>query len=193
MTYHPGARAIHETRRDLANEAEIVRAIRKATGYYFVKLPVMYHVEGVLFRSPSLRGSPPRDPAAMLQTDERPEFRDIAITDLVLNPGFDGAILEAKHRECKPDRYPTIILSLAKFLRGTEVAGFLRVPFFFAVRFEDRSIHVAEMQRGGNSYVISFSGRSIDRDGQDRELVVEVPLYQFTSLEQWAAREESLP
>jgi len=177
---YPARREKFETPANLRAETEIVSEIRKASGLFFVKLPPMYHVEGVLLQTAASRGEAPRDPVAILELGGP---GDVVTVD---------AVVEVKERHILPRDLSSVILSVEKVIRGTELAGFLRVPFFFAVRFADRAIRVAEIQYGPR-WTTGIGGRRVDRDGYDREIVVHVPMGEFLPLDEWAAPESSLP
>lgn len=86
------------------------------------------------------------------------------------------AVLEVKRRHNTHDKYPDVILSLAKYMKGAEYADALNVDFLFVVQFND-GLYIHE---GGSLTLqhlqITFGGRTDRNDPEDIEPVVHIPV-----------------
>ena len=98
-----------------------------------------------------------------------------------LRAGKPVAIAEVKCRKNPSNQYPTLMLSLAKWMHGKQLANELSVPFLVVVRWEDGIfLHLV----GENSNVShGFGGRTDRNDDSDVEPVVYIPVNQFKKVD----------
>lgn len=91
------------------------------------------------------------------------------------------AWIEIKARNITMDQYPTIMLSLAKFIHGVDLYRVTKAPFIFVVRTIDGIFyHTYDPMY---QYVVEYGGRTArTRDGMDLEPVVKIPTEWFREL-----------
>lgn len=89
------------------------------------------------------------------------------------------AVAEIKCRKNEKDRFPTYMLSVHKWFEGVRYAD-MGIPFLLFVRFTDGIWYYLYSSTTSVDY--AMGGRSIDRDGQDKEPCVYIPLKDFKKL-----------
>jgi len=89
--------------------------------------------------------------------------------------GTVAAIVEIKTRKNTKNKYPTYMLSAAKWESGRKVAEDLGVPFLLIVRFTD-GVYVTKLKK---EYPINQGGRYDRNDAQDVEPCVFIPMTDF--------------
>jgi len=97
----------------------------------------------------------------------------------------DGVLLswiEIKARNITIDQYPSIMLSLTKFLKGIELYTLTKAPFIFVVKTVDGLYyHTYDPQL---TYPIEYGGRTTQtRTPVDREPVVQIPSSWFIEID----------
>ena len=86
------------------------------------------------------------------------------------------AVLEVKRRHNTHDKYPDVILSLAKYIKGIEYGDALSVDFLFAVQFND-GLYIHNGTHATLRHLqITFGGRTDRNDPEDIEPVVHIPV-----------------
>lgn len=86
------------------------------------------------------------------------------------------AFVELKCRKNESKKYPTLLLSLNKWMRGKELSKELGIPFIVAVKWTDGVFfHTA----GSADVSYGFGGRTDREDSQDIEPVVLIPVENF--------------
>jgi hypothetical protein len=90
------------------------------------------------------------------------------------------AVIEVKRRNNEYKRYPTLILSLAKFNHGAEFYMVNGLKFIFAVQFDD-GCYFYEYQNG-DKFPVGFGGRTDRGDVEDIEPVVHIPIERMERL-----------
>lgn len=85
---------------------------------------------------------------------------------------------ECKRRYNPHDQYPTLILSLAKYMHGMELAERTGLPFLIIVEFDD-GIRFCKHEV---MPPIVWGGRSDRGDPQDMEPMVDIPMSKFVAL-----------
>ena len=86
------------------------------------------------------------------------------------------AFAELKCRKNDSTRYPTLMLSLNKWVKGSQFANELDVPFFIICRWTD-GLFFHEV--GSNPVTYGIGGRTDRGDSQDTEPVVYIPVESF--------------
>ena len=102
--------------------------------------------------------------------------------DFILTTQSNRAVsfLEYKRRHFPVNRYPTVMLSLKKVMRGCELSAAAGIPSTFLVGFDDQigSVCFSKIARKPNW--IEFGGRTVKtRDSADIEPVVMIPIDEF--------------
>lgn len=92
------------------------------------------------------------------------------------------ALAEIKCRSNKRDEYPTFFMSLAKWMACIRIAEFSGVPALIVVRWSDG---ICAMKMPDYGLPVTFAGRSDRKDLDDMELVVEVPVKDFTPIDKF--------
>jgi len=92
------------------------------------------------------------------------------------------ALAEIKCRSNKKEEYPTFIMSLAKWMSCIRISEFAGVPGLLVVRWSD-GVFVMKMPDYG--LAVTFAGRADRNDLDDMELVVEVPVKDFTPIDKF--------
>lgn len=87
---------------------------------------------------------------------------------------------EVKCRTNEHDRYPTYMLSLAKWLEAERLSQDTGLPFYLLVEFTDGIYYLRVKKLEGIS--IKMGGRSDRGDAQDREPTVHIPMRHFKPL-----------
>jgi hypothetical protein len=86
------------------------------------------------------------------------------------------AFAELKCRNNESTKYPTLLLSLSKWMKGKELAKELNIPFIVIVRWTNGVyFHVA----GKHEVKYGFGGRRDRNDLQDVEPIVLIPTETF--------------
>jgi len=86
------------------------------------------------------------------------------------------AFAELKCRKNDSTRYPTLMLSLNKWVKGSQFANELDVPFFIICRWTD-GLFFHEV--GSTPVTYGIGGRTDRGDSQDTEPVVYIPVESF--------------
>ncbi|QBJ04655.1 anaerobic NTP reductase large subunit [Pseudomonas phage JHP] len=90
------------------------------------------------------------------------------------------SFVELKARNNEMQKYPDFFVSQMKWLHGIEMQRVFDIPAFLVVKWTDYTGYV-KMTANGINYM-SMGGR-IDRgDWQDQEVMVHIPLKDFTRL-----------
>jgi len=95
---------------------------------------------------------------------------------VLMRDGKAAAFMEVKCRKNLKSKYPTLMLSLAKWMHGQQFAQAANVPFFVAVEWEDG---IFWHKAGDVPVTIGFGGRVDRGDDQDMEPVVFIPVAAF--------------
>ena len=90
------------------------------------------------------------------------------------------AVIEVKKRHNSYSRYPTLILSLAKYNRGVEFYRVNDLKFIFCVQFED-GYFFYEYQNE-DKFNVQIGGRTDRNDAEDIEPVVHIPIVRMKKL-----------
>tara|TARA_R110000823_G_C15652175_1_gene471096 strand:- start:1 stop:432 length:432 start_codon:yes stop_codon:yes gene_type:complete len=90
------------------------------------------------------------------------------------------AVIEVKKRHNSYSRYPTLILSLAKYNRGVEFYRVNDLKFIFCVQFED-GYFFYEYQNE-DKFDVQIGGRTDRNDAEDIEPVVHIPIVRMKKL-----------
>jgi hypothetical protein len=85
---------------------------------------------------------------------------------------------ECKRRYNPSTRYPTLILSLAKYMHGVELSERTGLPFMVVVEFDD-GIWYYEHE---TMPPLVWGGRRDRNDSQDQEPLVDIPIAKFSRL-----------
>lgn len=89
------------------------------------------------------------------------------------------AIVELKCRKNDSRKYPTLLLSLNKWMRGKELSKELGIPFIVVVKWDNGIF----FHTGGSAKVeYGFGGRTDREDSQDVEPVVLIPVSAFKEI-----------
>jgi hypothetical protein len=90
------------------------------------------------------------------------------------------AIAEVKCRSNPSTQYPTLMLSLAKWMHGKQLAKELSVPFLVIIRWTDGIFWHEASDKSLISH--GFGGRTDRNDDQDVEPVVYIPINHFRKI-----------
>ena len=90
------------------------------------------------------------------------------------------AVIEVKKRHNSYSRYPTLILSLAKYNRGVEFYRVNDLKFIFCVQFED-GYFFYEYQNE-DRFDVQIGGRTDRNDVEDIEPVMHIPIVRMKKL-----------
>lgn len=90
---------------------------------------------------------------------------------LMVKDGKPRGFAELKCRNCGRRKYPTLMLSLAKWMRGKELAQELNTSFIIIVRWSDG---IFFHKAGTQPISYGFGGRNDRDDEQDMEPVVYI-------------------
>lgn len=90
------------------------------------------------------------------------------------------AIAEVKCRKNPSAQYPTLMLGLAKWMHGKELAKELAVPFLVVIKWTDGLFWHSANQHTQISH--GFGGRVDRNDDQDVEPVVFIPINNFRKI-----------
>ena len=90
------------------------------------------------------------------------------------------AVIEVKKRHNRYSKYPTVILSLAKYNRGVEFYQINDLKFIFCVQFED-GYFFYEYQNE-DRFDVQIGGRTDRNDDQDIEPVMHIPIVRMKKL-----------
>lgn len=89
------------------------------------------------------------------------------------------ALIEIKKRNAASDTYPDIMMSMHKYIRGTELSRTLALPMIFVVGLDD-GVFWVKMKPIIIDYELRWGGRTADtRDHGDIEPVVHIPMGEF--------------
>jgi hypothetical protein len=95
---------------------------------------------------------------------------------LINNSETPKAFAELKCRNNESIKYPTLLLSLSKWMKGKELGKELNIPFIVIVRWTDGVyFHIA----GKHEVTYGFGGRRDRNDAQDVEPIVLIPTDTF--------------
>lgn len=89
--------------------------------------------------------------------------------------GQIAAFVEIKFRNNASNKYPTYMLSAAKWRKALELAGTKKVPFMLVVEFTD-GIYATKVK---DSYPIAKGGRVDRNDPKDIEDCIYIPMAEF--------------
>ena len=93
------------------------------------------------------------------------------------------AFIEVRKRNNHTNKYPTVILSLNKYLKGVFYAKTLGVKFLFVVQFHDGCFAYTYAEDADFEYKalehIQIGGRTDRNDPQDVEPVIHIPIDKF--------------
>jgi len=90
------------------------------------------------------------------------------------------AIAEVKCRTNPREQYPTLMLSLAKWMHGKQLAKELAVPFLVVIKWTDGIFWHEVTDKSLISH--GFGGRTDRNDDQDVEPVVYIPINLFRKI-----------
>jgi len=90
------------------------------------------------------------------------------------------AVIEVKKRHNRYSKYPTVILSLAKWNRGVEFHRVNDLKFIFCVQFDD-GYFFYEYQND-DKFNVEIGGRRDRNDDQDIEPVMHIPIVRMKKL-----------
>ena len=103
--------------------------------------------------------------------------------DFLLTSKANGkavALLEYKRRHSPVDRFPTVMLSLKKVMRGCELSSASGLPSLFLVQFDDGIGSCCFTKFSKRPGWIQYGGRTTrTRDAGDIEPVVMIPISEF--------------
>jgi len=94
---------------------------------------------------------------------------------LCSNDGEMSAVVEIKTRRNAKDKYPTYMLSAAKWRNGLEVGKIYGVPFVLIVKFTDGVYAIALSDK----HKTSLGGRYDRGDARDTEECIYIPIEKF--------------
>jgi hypothetical protein len=83
-----------------------------------------------------------------------------------------AAFCEIKCRRVNSDTYPSLILSLAKWMRMVDLSKATGLPVFLIVKYADGLVKIIKADRMRQRVIVG--GRSDRNDSQDMEPVVEI-------------------
>lgn len=98
---------------------------------------------------------------------------------LMVKDGNPRGFAELKCRRNDRQKYPTFMISLAKWMRGKELAHELSIPFIIIVRWNDG---IFFHKAGTSPVTFGFGGRSDRGDSQDVEPVVYIGTEHFQKI-----------
>tara|TARA_R110002051_G_scaffold122596_2_gene195699 strand:- start:66 stop:530 length:465 start_codon:yes stop_codon:yes gene_type:complete len=92
------------------------------------------------------------------------------------------AVIEVKRRHNPHNRYETVILSLAKYMKGAEYYNVLGLKFLFIVEFDNGCFKYEYKHGDATQLSIITGGRKDRNDPQDIEPVIHIPVHGMTPL-----------
>lgn len=98
---------------------------------------------------------------------------------LMMRGGKPVACMEVKCRNNPRAQYPTLMLSLAKWMHGLQFSELMGIPFLVAVQWTDG---IFWHKAGSFPVSFGFGGRKDRGDSQDMEPVVFIPTDAFVPL-----------
>lgn len=98
----------------------------------------------------------------------------------VMKGGRIRGWVEVKERKINLFTYPTVILSLAKWMQGRRLALETGTRFFFVIQVIDGSILCSEETSATRK--VNYGGRRDRNDSEDIEPVVHIPIADFRVL-----------
>ena len=151
----------YETATDRLVEAEVAAMLRDQHQLVCHKLPISYRVDWIVYAPGPL-----------------------------VNPNRLHGFIELKGRKIPRNQYPTLILSLAKYAAGCDLARITNTAFWVAARWTDGvgfcrvDDLVADIQMGGRT----------DRgDSADIEPVIHIPISEFQDAPLLPTQEKEYP
>lgn len=98
---------------------------------------------------------------------------------VVLRDGVIKSVLEVKQRDINLTTYPTIILSMHKYMFGKKLNEEMGVPFIFVIGLKNGIFWV---DLSDKKYPVALGGRTDRGDDQDVELVIQIPTSDFKEI-----------
>ena len=92
------------------------------------------------------------------------------------------AFIEVKRRHNPVHHYETIILSLAKYIKGAQYQKTTGLKFLFIVEFDDGCFQYTYNENDGKDFKITMGGRTDRNDPEDIEPVIHIPVSKMTPL-----------
>lgn len=95
---------------------------------------------------------------------------------LILDKDKPKYVAEVKRRFNQSIKYPTLMISLQKWMKGKEMAKEMRIPFVLIIKWDDG---VFWYKAGSSQVTYGFGGRYDRNDSQDQEPMVFIPVEKF--------------
>ena len=95
---------------------------------------------------------------------------------LVMDEGKPKYVAEIKRRFNQSIKYPTLMISLHKWMKGKEMAREMRIPFVLIIRWDEGVFWYKE---GTSKVTYGFGGRYDREDSQDQEPMVFIQVDKF--------------
>lgn len=95
---------------------------------------------------------------------------------LVMDKGKPKYVAEIKRRFNPSTEYPTLMLSLQKWMKGKEMAAEMNIEFVLIIKWND-GLFSYKAEKDGVTY--GFGGRYDRDDPQDQEPMVFIPVSKF--------------
>ena len=95
---------------------------------------------------------------------------------LIMENGKPKYVAEIKRRFNPSNQYPTLMLSLQKWMKGKEMAAEMNIPFVLIIRWDDGLFFY---KTGSSTVTYGFGGRYDRDDSQDQEPMVFIPVDKF--------------
>jgi hypothetical protein len=146
-------RPLYETEHDLKLEQAIANRIEQGFAWKLRKLSRKYYLDFMAFS----------------KTARWNEWKAVAT-------------IEVKRRNHPIHRYATVILSLAKYLKGVEYHDKLGLDFYFIVQFDNGCFKYKYHNGDGSRLQITMGGRTDRNDPADIEPVIHIPVDTMTPL-----------
>jgi hypothetical protein len=137
----------YETESDRQVETEVAAMLHDQYQLVCHKLPISYRVDWIVYAPGS-----------------------------VTNPNRLHGFIELKGRKIPRNQYPTLILSLAKYAAGCDLARITNTPFWVGARWTDG---VGFCRADGFVPEVQMGGRTDRGDSADIEPVVHLPIEGF--------------
>ena len=137
----------YETAADRLVEGEVKALLRNQYNLVCHKLPISYRVDWIVYAPGT-----------------------------VANPDRLHGFIELKGRKVPRNRYPTLILSLAKFAAGCDLARVTNTPFWVGARWTDG---LGFCRADGYDVEVQMGGRTDRGDSADIGPVIHLPIKEF--------------
>lgn len=95
---------------------------------------------------------------------------------LIMEKGKPKYVAEIKRRLNPSNKYPTLMLSLQKWMKGKEMAAEMNIPFVLIIKWDDG---VFFYKASSSEVTYGFGGRYDRDDSQDQEPMVFIPVDKF--------------